>query len=239
MSKRDDSASSRATPPASENELLARARALAGLTLSALAARAGVEMPTETRRAKGHAGALLERLLGATAASRPEPDFPTLGVELKSIPLDARGLPRESTFLCVAPLRAANNGRFEESLVWRKLRRVLWVPVEGTPEIPLGRRRVGWPVLWSPDAVEAQTLREDWEELMEMLSAGGIDRIDARIGQYLQLRPKAANGRALARSFDTDGEPGLALPRGFYLRPHFTRRILGRSTDPSSAASCS
>jgi DNA mismatch repair protein MutH len=212
--------------PASERALLERARALAGLPLAELAARAGIELPTETRRAKGHAGALLERLLGATAGSRPMPDFPELGVELKSIPVDERGLPRESTFLCVAPLRETGGLCFEESLVWRKLQRVLWVPVEGDSRIPYPRRRIGWARLWSPDPDQARTLREDWEELMELLGTGSLAALDARVGRYLQLRPKGANGRALTPSFDDEGSPGAALPRGFYLRPDLTRRIL-------------
>lgn len=220
----------RPPPPRSEQELLERAEQLAGLPLAALAARAGLTLPSDMREAKGHAGTLLEFALGADAASRPQPDFSTLGIELKSIPVNALGAPTESTYLCVAPLRGAAGQRFEDSLAWRKLRRVLWIPVESTPALPLAERRIGWPLLWSPDPDQARTLREDWEELMELLATGGFAQLDSRVGEYLQIRPKAANSRALAPSFDAAGLPAATLPRGFYLRTRLTRRILGLAT---------
>jgi len=214
-------------PPRSEEELLQRAQQLAGLPLAALAARTGLPLPRDMRRAKGHAGTLLELALGADAASRPLPDFSGLGIELKSIPVNALGAPTESTYLCVAPLRGAGGQRFEQSIVWRKLRRILWVPIESDATLPLAERRIGWPLLWSPDEEQARILREDWEELMELLATGSFAQLDARVGVYLQIRPKAANARSLAPSFDAAGLPAATLPRGFYLRTRLTRRILG------------
>src|SRR5262245_35676959 len=90
--------------PSSRSELLARARALSGQSLGALAAHFGVPVPPDLRRRKGFAGELLERALGAVAASRAGPDFPALGVELKSLPVGSQGLPLESTFVCTLPL---------------------------------------------------------------------------------------------------------------------------------------
>lgn len=216
----------RVAPPASEAELLARATALVGCALGDLAQTAGIAPPGATRHAKGYAGALLECLLGADAGSRPLPDFSALGVELKSIPVNPAGLPVESTFLCVAPVRGGAGLRFEDSPVWKKLARVLWIPVEADPALPLASRRIGWPLLWSPEAADARVLREDWEELMELLTAGGLEALDARVGRYLQVRPKAANARALTASHDETGAPAATLPRGFYLRTRFTRRVL-------------
>lgn len=214
-------------PPRSEQELLERAEQLAGLPLGSLADRVGLTLPQDMRQAKGHAGTLLELALGADAASRPQPDFSGLGIELKSIPVNAQGAPTESTYLCIAPLRGAVGQRFEDSIAWRKLRRILWVPIESEPSLPLAERRIGWPLLWSPDPEQVRTLREDWEELMELIATGSFAQLDARVGEYLQIRPKAANARALAPSFDAAGLPAATLPRGFYLRTRLTRRILG------------
>lgn len=217
-----------AAPPTSETVLLERARSLVGLSLGDLAQRAGIALPGAPRHAKGYAGVLLECLLGADGGSRPVPDFSHLGIELKSVPVNAAGQPVESTFLCVAPLKGAAGLRFEDSPVWKKLARVLWVPVEADPALPLAARRIGWPLLWSPDRDDQRVLREDWEELMELLTAGGIGELDARVGRYLQVRPKAANARALTASHDGDGAPTATLPRGFYLRTRYTRAILAR-----------
>lgn len=53
-----------------------------------------------------------------------------------------------------------------------KLQRVLWIPVEGERTIPLATRRVGAPLLWSPDEDEERQLRMDWEELMDLIGSG-------------------------------------------------------------------
>ena len=214
--------------PQSEQELLARAYAMAGFTLAQLAATAGIPVPRDLRRDKGWIGQLIEWQLGASAGSRPEQDFPDLGIELKTIPIDPQGKPLETTFVCVAPLIGISGQRWEESNVRNKLSRVLWIPVEGSRTIPVGERRVGMPLLWSPNEEEDRLLRQDWEELMDMIVLGQVERITARHGEVLQLRPKAANSKALTEAIGAKGEPILTLPRGFYLKKNFTGALLAR-----------
>jgi len=148
--------------PRDEAELRARLTALGGRSLKELADRAGLETPPDLRRDKGWVGTLLERTLGATAGSRAEPDFPTLGIELKSLPIDAAGRPVESTFVASLDL-AERDLRWEISPVRKKLARVAWVVVEAAKEIPLAQRRVGAALLWSPSEEEFIELRRDYE----------------------------------------------------------------------------
>ena len=216
------------SPPETEAQLLAQAQRLAGYTLGELAELAGMPTPRDLKRDKGWIGVLLERWLGASAGSKPEQDFAALGVELKTIPIDPLGGPLETTFVCVAPLTGNTGVVWETSHVRHKLKRVLWVPVEGSRTIPLAERRVGSPLLWSPDADEEQQLRQDWEELMDVIVLGQVTRITARHGEVLQLRPKAANSKALTEAIGEHGEPILTLPRGFYLKKNFTRALLAR-----------
>ncbi|EGT4370956.1 DNA mismatch repair endonuclease MutH [Cronobacter malonaticus] len=215
-------------PPVDEAQLLHQAQQLAGMTLGELATLAGLETPADLRRDKGWIGVLLERWLGASAGSKPEQDFAALGVELKTIPIDSQGRPLETTFVCVAPLTGNTGVTWETSHVRHKLKRVLWVPVEGEREIPLAERRVGAPLLWSPSPQEDDQLRRDWEELMDLIVLGQVERITARHGEVLQLRPKAANSKALTPAFGTHGEPIMTLPRGFYLKKNFTAALLAR-----------
>ncbi|MDL4912894.1 MAG: DNA mismatch repair endonuclease MutH [Enterobacterales bacterium endosymbiont of Blomia tropicalis] len=215
-------------PPEDESILLARAQSLAGLTLKALAIKAGLPLPANLKRDKGWVGTLLERHLGASAGSKAEQDFAHLGIELKTIPVDASGKPLETTFVCVAPLTGNSGVTWQTSHVRHKLARVLWIPVEGEREIPLGERRVGAPLLWSPDPEEDNMLRQDWEELMDMIVLGQVERITARHGAWLQIRPKAANNKALTEGIGEQGQPILTLPRGFYLKKSFTGPLLAR-----------
>jgi len=212
--------------PTSEAELAARAAALAGRTIGELAAELGVAVPPDLRRAKGFPGQLLERALGATAGSRAEPDFPALGVELKTIPVDERGRPCESTFVCTIDSVSIGGVEWERSLVRRKLARVLWVPVEGSRALPVGVRRLGAALLWSPSPAEEAALRFDWEELAGLIGRGDVEQVTGHLGRHLQVRPKAAHGRARRRAIDPDGTSFAALPRGFYLRASFTAALL-------------
>lgn len=220
--------SSQPLPPENEQQLFARAQALAGFNLGELAARAQVTIPNDLKRDKGWVGMLLELYLGAMAGSKPEQDFPELGIELKTIPVDASGNPLETTFVCVAPLTGNSGVTWESSHVRHKLARVLWIPVEGERQIPLAQRRVGSPLLWQPNQEETEMLRRDWEELMDLIVLGQVERITARHGEVLQLRPKAANNKALTEAIGDQGQPILTLPRGFYLKKNFTRALLAR-----------
>ena len=212
--------------PKTEQELLTRANALAGMTLGELAHMANITVPPDLRRDKGWVGQLLEWHLGATAGSKPVPDFAELGIELKTIPVGYHGKPLETTFVCVAPLIGLQGLRWENSHIRHKLARVLWIPVEGERDIPLADRHVGSPLLWSPSPEEEQQLRQDWEELMDMIVLGQVEQITARHGEVLQLRPKAANSKALTEAYGANGQPIKTLPRGFYLKTHFTAGLL-------------
>jgi DNA mismatch repair protein MutH len=222
----------RVAPPTSEAELLQRARALAGLSLRQVATHLDRRVPTDLRRNKGWVGQLIEAFLGAQAASLSEPDFTDIQVELKTIPVSRVGLPRESTYVCTVPLAKGLHTPWVASPVWRKLRRVLWVPVEGDTEIPLAQRCVGNALLWSPTEEQEYALQSDWDELMDMVSHGELERVTAHLGQYLQIRPKAANSKALTNGIGEHGEPIATLPRGFYLRTRFTAQILRQAYAP-------
>lgn len=212
--------------PQSLEELLDRAHQMAGLSLGQLAAGLSWPVPANLRRDKGWIGQLIEQELGALAGSRPEQDFLHLGVELKTIPIDSRGKPLETTYVCVAPLMDVGGLRWEQSLVKHKLEQVLWIPVEGERSIPLADRRIGTPVLWRPSTTESEQLRQDWEEIMELIAIGKVTGLTARHGEVLQLRPKAANAAAKTECIMEDGTTGLTNPRGFYLKTNFTQAIL-------------
>ena len=214
------------SPPNSEEQLLDRARKLAGMTLYELATNFNQPLPKDTRHAKGWMGQLLEVSLGATASSRAEPDFQLINVELKTLPLTSSGKPKESTYVCTVPLTNLHEQEWSTSWFKRKLKRVLWLPIEADKRIPLAERHIGNAILWSPNEAEERQLQQDWEELMELVCLGKLEQITSHMGHFLQIRPKGANAKSLTTTLDEEGNTIQTLPRGFYLRPEFTQRII-------------
>ncbi|HBI21961.1 MAG TPA: DNA mismatch repair endonuclease MutH [Legionella sp.] len=209
-------------PPASEAQLLERTHAIEGLSFAQLASRLNVCIPEHALQRKGWAGQAIEKALGASAGSRAEPDFHHLGIELKTLPMNHLGRPAESTFVTTIPLLTIHQQTWLTSTCYAKLKRVLWVPIEGDIRIPFPHRRIGGGVLWSPSVDEQAVLAQDWSELSLMIGAGQLSEIHANMGDYLQVRPKAANAKSLCYGYDDLGNKVLTLPRGFYLRSRFT-----------------
>lgn len=212
--------------PQSESELLANAQWLAGFRLGEIAEMLKMPVPPDLKRDKGWVGLLIETALGANAGSKPEQDFAHLGIELKTIPINAKGEPLETTFVSLAPLVQNHGITWQSSHVKHKLQKVLWIPVEGSRNIPLAERHIGQPILWQPSKEQEQQLQQDWEELMELIVLGQFNKINATLGEVLQLRPKGRNNRSLTQAVDSTGQPIQSLPLGFYLRKQFTREIL-------------
>ncbi|HHF3506315.1 TPA: DNA mismatch repair endonuclease MutH [Haemophilus influenzae] len=212
--------------PQTLEQLLSQAQSIAGLTFGELADELHIPVPPDLKRDKGWVGMLLERALGATAGSKAEQDFSHLGVELKTLPINAEGYPLETTFVSLAPLVQNTGVKWENSHVRHKLSCVLWMPIEGSRHIPLRERHIGAPILWKPTAEQERQLKQDWEELMDLIVLGKLEQITARIGEVMQLRPKGANSRAVTKGIGKNGEVIDTLPLGFYLRKEFTAQIL-------------
>lgn len=217
--------------PQTLEQLLSQAQSIAGLTFGELADELHIPVPPDLKRDKGWVGMLLERALGATAGSKAEQDFSHLGVELKTLPINAEGYPLETTFVSLAPLVQNSGVKWENSHVRHKLSCVLWMPIEGSRHIPLRERHIGAPILWKPTAEQERQLKQDWEELMDLIVLGKLDQITARIGEVMQLRPKGANSRSVTKGIGKNGEIIDTLPLGFYLRKEFTAQILNSFLD--------
>lgn len=214
------------TPPLTIADLKQRTKRLTGKTLAQCAALMGETVPESQRAQKGWVGQLLEKMLGADAKNHQQPDFTKLGIELKTIPIGDYGRPTESTFITTIQLDKICHETWASSKVYEKLAHVLWVPIEDGSHIPLANRYIGQPFLWQPSEMEINQLKQDWLELVELISSGEIESISGRIGKALHIRPKAANSLVLTQTFDSEGLRIKTLPRGFYLRSSFTEQIL-------------
>lgn len=202
-----------------------RARRIAGLRLAHLADRLEVPVPPDLRRHKGWIGRLLEDALGADGGNAAAADFSALGIELKTIPVDRDGAPRETTFVCSVPLAEPDEVCWETSTTREKLDTVLWIPILDA-EAGVGDRLIGSPLMWSPSTARRDQLARDWKAHMDVIRRGRVDEITAADGQVLQIRPKGASADSRTWTVGPGGGSVLTLPRGFYLRRSFTAAIL-------------
>lgn len=215
----------KANPPKNVSSLLNNCQNITGMSIKQLALATKTPMPKNLSIFKGWLGELLEICLGADAKNLPVPDFQELGIELKTIPLTKNFTPAESTYVCTAPINNLELN-WNDSRVKKKLSHVLWVPFEASKDIPLENRKILQPLLWKPNTEQEAILKSDWEELTDMLRFGMAEQLSARFGKYLQIRPKAANSRAMINTINEYGEPIKIVPKGFYLRASFTKEIL-------------
>lgn len=207
-------------------ELAARCEAISGLTFAQLANKLAINIPQKAVNRKGFLGMAIEKALGASSGNKSQPDFKHLGIELKTLPINHLGKPAESTFVTSIPLLTIHKQSWHTSQCYAKLQKVLWLPIEDDENIPYMHRRIGEGVIWSPSASDEKILANDWEELTFLIRTGQLDKIHAGLGEYLQIRPKAANSKSLCFGYNEEGSKIKTMPRGFYLRSSFTKRIL-------------
>jgi DNA mismatch repair protein MutH len=208
--------------------LLAHARALVGVELSELADALGLPVPVGNVRTKGWSGQVIEQELGAAVGGARGPDFAALGVELKTVPVRENLEPLESTAVCQIDPVAIAAESWETSYVREKLARVLFVALAVPPEArSIGERRVAAVRLWSPDADETRTLREDFELFVRgYYRQGRAAEITGHLGAVMQVRPKGRDADDLRDAYDAAGRPTRLGKQGFYLRPAFVASIL-------------
>ena len=220
-------------PPSSENQLMDRARSLAGLQIGQLADQLHQSLPETKKHGKGLTGQLIEMALGASAGNKSLPDFESLDIELKTLPVSTEGQVLETTFVCSIDLNSGFEKPWRESRTFHKLKRVLFFPIEDNDSKPWGALRLGVPFIWSPSPEEEALLARDWHDHMDLIAQGLSDGISARRGEVLQIRPKAANAQVRRKARDASGDEFKAKPIGFYLRRQFTQKLLDLALEAS------
>lgn len=206
-------------------ELQQRLELIKGHTLGELAAVIRAQLPGSTLNGKGYAGELIEVMLGAGAKNLSEPDFTKLGIELKTVPVDRDFKPLQSTYICYAPLTDVRSQDFWHSPLYLKLRLCLYVFVLSPRDLPMAQRRIIDYYLHAMPETDLQQVKQDYDELMELVSLGQAQQITAHIGTIIQMRPKAADGKQLTDCVDEEGNLSKTRPRGFYMRRSYTSKL--------------
>ena len=207
--------------------LLAHARALVGVQLGDLADQLGLAAPLGAVRTKGWAGQIIEHELGVETGGARGPDFASLSIELKTVPVDPALVPLESTAVCQIDPVAIAGESWATSYARHKLQRVLFVALETRRGDPVADRRVSAVRLWSPSPDEEAVLRADFELFVrEYFRKGRSEAITGHLGRVLQVRPKGRNAADRRDGYDEQGRPTRVGKCGFYLRPAFVAGVL-------------
>lgn len=173
---------------------------------------------------KGFTGRLVENILGASSSNQALPDLPEWGIEIKTLPVSVKGLPLENTFINKISLPFKET-LFEESMLWLKIKKILWVPVIGSRQTPMLEKIIGYPILWEPDTATVAFLKRDWQEITTYIRLGDFNQLNSQLGELLHVRPKAADASKKIY-LKINGYDQSILPIGFYFRKALTQTII-------------
>ncbi|XBC44392.1 MAG: DNA mismatch repair endonuclease MutH [Buchnera aphidicola (Schlechtendalia peitan)] len=208
-----------------EDTLLINAQGLHGYSIKELAYSISKPLPVCLKNNKGFIGILIESLLGVITNNRISPDFCELNIELKTIPICSEGYPLENTFICYVPLFKNIGLTWESSYIYKKIRKILWIPIQGSRNSEFFNKKVGHAFIWSPSILEDNYLKKDWEEFMDYIILGKVNKIKSQYGSVLQVKKKSKRN-VLTKYINEYGKISLTVPRAFYFRKKFTYSLL-------------
>ncbi len=176
-----------------EGLLMIKARWLVGKTLSQV--EDSIRQLDDASRVKTKAGAayVTEHYFGIPANSGDEPDFPKLGIELKSVPLkEKNGLLTVKEPLSLNMLNYMKEWKCDdinESSFYRKNKRILFVCY-----VHKGEKRSDYVIryvfIWNMDGTVLDELRPDFDRIITKIRAGNATDLHQRYDRYLTTCPK-------------------------------------------------
>lgn len=205
-------------------ELKERLVKIKGAKISDLVELLEIEKPKNSVHAKGFVGQIIEYILGAHAKNQALPDFTNLDLELKTMPVDENLNPLESTFLCHANLKNVETN-FYKSTLYKKIRFILFVFIKTSKNTNVLDREIVGFYFYKASDEDLKIFKADFDELNDLIVQGFANNINARIGTYIQMRPKCATGNDLTEYYDENCEIKYTRPRGFYLRRSFNKLL--------------
>lgn len=223
--------------PMSQAELEARLKNLLGRSIGELALLSGARLPYNNLAGKGFSGQLIELFLGADAHNLTLPDFTSLNIELKTLPLGLKLTPVESTFVCSTELKTESFPAFEQSPLCHKLKHILFVLLFAPKGFPIAERRILGYFFFKPNAEQLQTIKADYQDFAELICSGQSEQINGSMGTLIQMLPKASTADSLTPIRNSEGEIRYTRPRGFYLRRAFTAQLCQRFLDEQGITS--
>lgn len=212
--------------PAQRESVVAYAERLVGKTLREVLADNSAVI--DFSHHKGGFGNLLERgYFGYEPNSRPGPDFPKAGVELKSAPLKrvrSKLVSKERLVLGMIDYVTIASEEWESSTFLRKnahLLLVFYLHEQGKDPLDFPIRIVK---LWEFPPEDLEIIRQDWEKIVAKVRAGLAHELSEGDTLYLGACTKSSDSTKRRRQpFSST----MAKPRALSLRQTYVNAIIG------------
>ncbi|WMY97698.1 MAG: MutH/Sau3AI family endonuclease [Arsenophonus sp.] len=206
--------------------LLSKINQIIGLSLGDLAKRLKIPIPYNLKKKKGWIGQLFDNFFGVNLIHQSNIDFPHLGIELKTIPINRYGKPSQNTFVCSLSYINSNNFNWFQSYIRYKLSHVLWILIEEDKKIPLKERKIINSFLWKPSKKEENCIQKDWEILMDIIVFGRLEQLNSYYSKILEIKVKSFYKKNQTMSINQNGFIFKNSPIAFYLKKDFTKTII-------------
>jgi DNA mismatch repair protein MutH len=208
--------------PGDRQSILQYAEKLVGCTL-----REAIGSRAAEAKGKGRFGGVLEEYyFGYKPNSRPEPDFPRAGLELKSTParLTARKLrAKERLSLGMVDYMHVETETWENSSLLKKNQYLLLVVYLYEPDCHFLDYQIKHVRLWEFPAEDLEIIRDDWERIVEKVRLGLAHELSCGDTLYLEAAPKGANSRDVTRQPHSDRP---AMRRAFALKQSYMDAVV-------------
>lgn len=201
-----------------ERAVLERTAPFVGRSLAELA---------ETVRRSGIGGkaaaAQVARALVGERGTGRHGEFERFGIEVKTVPVDARGRLVEAMSFPAFVHEELIFETWESSDLLARLNRLLIIPIHRERRASLDAMRLGRPFFWNPTQTELDGIRREWERYRGLIEQGQArDLPKAAETTFIHVRPKARDSR------DRDRAPGEidVIRKCFWLNQRYLERVL-------------
>ena len=179
---------------------------------------------------KGWGGNMIDFLVGGDEGNASRPDISSLGIEVKSIPIDASTRVLQPTKVTALNYRDILIEDWWRSNAFHKLRAVLFVPiVKGDAKKP-DDWYIRRPFLWLPSTETLSRLESDYDTVRSLVRSGRFEDISSAKppkGQGVALHPKPSAADSSKRTkVLVAGTEYKVMPRAWMLRESFTEPIV-------------
>jgi len=219
--------------PANEESILAYAAHLEGQTLNEA-------IPNYERNfngGRGTFGLILETgYFGLERNNESRPDFKEAGLELKSSPLkrlgngSLRAKERISLSMIDYNKLAYESGSLYSTSFWSKIKRMLLVFYEYSPDLDVLEYPVRIVSIWEFPEEDRLVLAKDWELIKSYVDNGEAHLLSEGLTNYLGASTKGASSKSLKSQPKSEE---MAMSRAFSLKTTYVNRIIKRLVNNS------